>query len=302
MDERRHPLSLKAPGHSGSGSPLHLPGRDSFPRVDDRLVEAEVTRDEILGGRRVIASPANAPHGDQHTELDYVLRAHVAPGYRASVDLLTRHDDKSDFATDASVRREGLDPETGARHLEELAFEVVSEQSEADVAEKAERMHRRGVRRIFALFVKGARRVAEWSAERGSWRALDPGSQIEDRCLVKPLAIASLLDAAAADNAVAEALLAKGNPVLAAREAAAKTEGRVEGRVEGRAEGRAEGLVEGEAKARAEGILKALAARGIGVTAAERQKILRCRSLERLDVWFDRALVASTLREVLADP
>jgi hypothetical protein len=282
MDERRHPLSLKAPGHSGSGSPLSLPGRDSFPRVDDHLVEPEVTRDEIVGGRRVIAMPANPPHGDQHTELDYVLRAHVAAAYRASVDLLTRHGVDSDFATDASVRREGLDPKTGARYLEELAFEVVSEQSEGDAAEKAQSMHRRGVRRIFALFVKGTRRVAEWSPGSAKWQALDPGARIEDRCLVKPLEIAALLDAAAADNAVVEALAAKGNPALQKREAAAKAEGKLEGR--------------------AEDILKALAARGIAVSAAQRRKISGCNSLARLDLWFDRALMASTADEVLAEP
>src|SRR5947209_15598466 len=88
MDEKHSGYSLKAPGPSGA--PLHLPSRGSFPRVDDHLVQPEVTRDEIIEGRRVVAFPAESPHATQHGDLHYVLRAHVAPGYLGAVDLLTR--------------------------------------------------------------------------------------------------------------------------------------------------------------------------------------------------------------------
>jgi hypothetical protein len=297
MDERRHGYQLKAPGSSGAGS-LRLPGRGAFPNVDDHLVEPEVTRDEIIGGRRVVALPAEAPHADRQTQLDYVLRAHVAPGYQAATDLLTRHDVDSDFASDTCVRRAGTDPETGTRYLEELAFEVVSEQNERLVGDKAPRMQRRGVRRIFAIFIKKKQRVCEWSAESQSWQLLDPASQIEDRCLVKPLAVAALLDAAAADKAVAEALLAQGNPVLVEREAAARHAGVVQGAAQGEAEGKAKGLLQRSAEA----ILAVLEARGIAVSAAERQKIRRCRDLERLDRWLRRAALASSAGEVTAEP
>ncbi len=281
MDENRRAYSLKAPGPTGSGSAMRLPGRGTFPNVDDHLVEPEVTRDEIIGGRRVVASPAETAHADQHSRLDYVLQAHVASGYRVSVDLITRHGPITDFASDACVRREGLDPATGRRHLEEIAFEVVSEQREKLATEKAEHMHRRGVRRIFAVWVKSAA-VGEWSSEDRTWRRLEAGAKIEDPCLVKPLEVAALLDAAVADNAVAEALVAKGNPVIRKREAAAKAEGKAEGR--------------------AEAILKFLAARGIAVSEAHRLEILRCQDLGRLDSWLDRAAVASSADEVLADP
>ncbi|HEY4564481.1 MAG TPA: hypothetical protein VIJ36_15975, partial [Thermoanaerobaculia bacterium] len=81
MDENRRSYDLKAPGRSGGGAPQHLPGRGSpFPRVDDHLVEPEVTRDQIIGGHRVVAMPANPPHADQQSRLDYVLQALVAPG------------------------------------------------------------------------------------------------------------------------------------------------------------------------------------------------------------------------------
>lgn len=264
---------------------MRLPGRDSFPGVDDHLVRPEVTRDEILGGRRVVASPALAPHADRHGGLYFALHAHVAPGYRASVDLLTRQGDDWDFATDACVRKEGTDPRTGERHLEEMAFEVVSEQNERDVTEKAFQMHRRGVRRIFALFVKGPRRLCEWSPESRLWRQLEPSSKIEDPCLVKPLEVAALLDAAAADKAVIEALAAKGNPELRRREAVAKAEGKAEGKIRGKAEA----------------ILQILAARGLAVSPAERQKILRCRGLARLERWLERAVTARDTGDVLAD-
>jgi hypothetical protein len=276
MDENRPPYKLKAPGPSGADFPRHLPGRGSFPGLDDHLVEAEVTRDEIIGGQRVVLSPAHEPHATEHSELGYVVRAHVAPGYGAATDLLTRHDQESDFATDTCVRKKGVDPETGGRYLEEIAFEVVSEQKERYVREKALRMHRRGVRRIFAVWVKD-QRVCEWSPESQSWLPLAPGSQIEDPCFVAPLAVAALLDAAVADNAVVAALAAKGNPAILQREA------------------------EGEARGEAAAILKVLEARSVSVSEVQRQEILRCRDLERLDRWLLRATQASSVDEVLSD-
>jgi Putative restriction endonuclease len=287
MGEDRPSYDLKAPG--ASGHTLHLPGRGPFPPLDDRLVEPEVTRDEIIGGRRVVAFPSEAPHADQHGELQYVLRAHVAPGYVAAVDLLTRHDLKSDFASDVCVRRAGVDPQTGSRYLEELAFEVVSEQKEREVSEKVPRMHHRGVRRIFALFVKN-RQVCEWSLEgQGSWQPLTLASRIEDPCLAIPVAVAALLDAATADDAVIEALAAKDNPALRRREAAARNEGEAQGRTEGRVEGMATS------------ILRVLEMRGIAVSPAQRQEILRCADLDRLDLWLGRVALASSAEEVLQE-
>jgi Putative restriction endonuclease len=245
----------------------------SFPNVDDHLVEAEITRDEIIGGQRVVLSPAKEPHATEHSELGYVVRAHVAPGYGAATDLLTRHDEESDFATDTCVCKKGVDPDTGGRYLEEIAFEVVSEQKERYVREKALRMHRRGVRRIFAVWVKD-QRVCEWSPESRSWRPLEADARIEDPCLVAPLSVAALLDAAAADNAVVEALAAKGNPEIQRREAAAV----------------------------AESILKVLEARGVAVSADQGQEILRCRDRDRLDRWLRRAVVASSAGEVTSEP
>jgi len=281
MDEKRAAYSLKAPGRVVSAPALRLPGRGAFPAVDDHLVEPEVTRDEIIGGRRMVASPAEMPHAIRHTDLDYLIRAHVAPGYTTAADLITRFDEDSDFASDVAVLRNGIDPETGSRYLEEIAFEVVSGQNRSIVGEKAVRMHRRGVRRIFTVWLK-KQQVCEWSPESRNWRPLDAEAQIEDPCLVKPMAVAALLDAAAlADDAVVEALVAKDNPAIRKREAAAE------------ARGRAAGL--------ATALLGLLDERGVAVSTGQRQEILGCHDPERLNRWLRRAVRASSVDEVTSE-
>jgi rhamnose utilization protein RhaD (predicted bifunctional aldolase and dehydrogenase) len=75
-------------------------------------------------------------------------------------------------------------------------------------------MHRRGVRRIFAAFVKGTQRVCEWEPKSQSWHLLDRGAAIADVILIRPLPVVALLDAAEADNAAVEALRAKNHPKL----------------------------------------------------------------------------------------
>lgn len=281
MDEKRAAYSLRAPGRIASAPALRLPGRGPFPDVDDHLVEPVVTRDEIIGGLRVVASPAEEPHATRHTDLDYLVRAHVAPGYTTAADLITRFDEDSDFATDVAVFKKGIDPETGGRHLEEVVFEVVSRQNRGLVGKKAVRMHRRGVRRIFTVWLR-KQQVCEWCSETESWRPMEAGAQIEDPCLVKPLAVAALLDAAPADDAVVEALAAKSNPMILKREAAAEARGRTEGV--------------------AASLLEVLEARGLSVSAAQRQEILGCHDLERLNRWLRHAIRASSTEELLAEP
>jgi hypothetical protein len=277
MDPKRTAYSLKAPGRSDSGAPQRLPGRGPLPRVDDHLVVPEITRDEIVGGLRVVASPAHPPHATRLTELDYVIRAHVAlGGYRVAADLLTRHDLDSDFATDVCVFKDGVDPGTGARYLEEIAFEVVSEQNERLVTEKAARMQKRGVRRVFTVWVKEGR-VCEWSAESRSWRLLETDSRIEDPCLAAPLAVAALLDAAAADRSVVEALAAKDSPAILERDAVA----------------RARGV--------ADSILMILEERDIPMSMAQRQEIVSSHDRDRLSRWLRKAVSASSAEEVTSE-
>jgi predicted transposase YdaD len=68
---------------------------------------------------------------------------------------------------------------------------------------------------------------------------------------------------------------------------------------EGRTEGRAEGHAEGHAKGRAETLLLILAARGLEVSAKERERILGCTDCALLDGWIERALSASSTSQIL---
>ncbi|KFA91696.1 hypothetical protein Q664_20375 [Archangium violaceum Cb vi76] len=67
------------------------------------------------------------------------------------------------------------------------------------------------------------------------------------------------------------------------------------GLVRGRQEGREQGLQHGLSV----GILRILTARGVPVDDAVRQRILTCTDMATLDRWFDRALNATTLSDVL---
>jgi hypothetical protein len=235
------PGYLLAPGATGPA--MRLPGAGEIkPRVDDHLVREEM-REEMVRGRRIVAAPAKPPHAERHCEVTYVIRAHAAAGYLAATDLLTRVGPSSDFATDTCVRKAGIDPETGTRYLEELAFEVVSAQSMSDITERAEDLSNRGVRRLIAIFVKKGE-VAEWSAKSKSWVALSRDAKLEDPTLARPMVIRALLDAAVADNEVAAALHTKGNPQLAEYEAKAREEGLAEGTSKGIAKGIAQGRIE----------------------------------------------------------
>jgi hypothetical protein len=260
MDPKRPPgeMWLAPPPPSSSGA-LRLPARDA-PPLDEHLVQPETTRDQLVRGRKVIAMPSLPPHGDRHFKLDYVIGAHVQEGYVGSTDLLTRSAETSDFATDTCIRKAGIDPRTGQRYLEELAFEIVNEQSLRDITEQAEDLTARGVRRLIAIFVKKGE-AREWSPQTATWKKLDPESTIADPTLARPIRVKELLDAAEADNAVVHALDAKGNPALQKlREESLHKglekglekgieqgleQGRQEGRREGRDEGRREGLVQG---------------------------------------------------------
>jgi predicted transposase/invertase (TIGR01784 family) len=77
---------------------------------------------------------------------------------------------------------------------------------------------------------------------------------------------------------------------------------RAEGRAEGLAEGQARGLAEGQARGRADGVVRILVARGVRLDDESRQRILGCRDLTTLDRWFDRALHAHRLSDVLDEP
>ncbi len=209
---------------------LHAPESPSVPRVDDQLVRPE-TREEMVRGRMVYAAPAKEPHADRHNSLNFVTGGCIAPGYIASSDLLTRAGPRSDFATDTCIRREGIDPSTGARYLEELAFEIVAEQSQRSITERAQDLSARGVRRLIAIFVKRGE-VCEWSPERDDWIQLGLDDVLEDPTLAEPIPIRALLDQTEASRAVVRGLHAKGDPELRSIEARALEQGLEQGRMQ----------------------------------------------------------------------
>ena len=223
---------------------VELPGANQSPSAplypSDSAVEPG-SRNELIDGQLVEAMPAHAPHGDRHSELDYVLRAHAAPGYQTSSDMLTRTSLPWEIAADASIRKAlaadstdstpaaghngsgaPVDPEPVRRHLEEMVFEIKSTQSERDLTARARQFADRGVRRVFGIWVSGDidgkqvenGPVKEWSRDEERWIEFAEDDVIDDPCLARPMAIRALLDAAAADDAVVEALAAKNNPAL----------------------------------------------------------------------------------------
>ena len=61
------------------------------------------------------------------------------------------------------------------------------------------------------------------------------------------------------------------------------------------------GRAEGEARGRAEGVLRVLAARGLEVSDELSARILACTDLHTLDRWITRAAVEKSVSEIFAD-
>jgi Uma2 family endonuclease len=251
---------------------LHRP----LPPVDARLVAPE-TRYEIIDGELTYVSPADPPHASRHSKISAILEAYVAPGYDVASDMLTRTSELGDMAPDASVYPLAPDPETGGRQIERLAFEVVSTERIGAAERKAERLAERGVGRVFAVDVVRAR-VLEWHAATAGWSVLPGDGVIVDPALVGPLPVGDLL-AASADDAMARALLAKENPVLADAVDAGREAGRREGRIEA--------------------LLLILGARGFTVSA-DRQRTIATAEVAQLDGWLVRAGACASVEELLS--
>jgi hypothetical protein len=245
-----------------------------LPEVDQRLVAPE-TRFEIVDGRPVYVAPADEPHGERHSGLAGLLRAHRAVGYSVAVDMLTRTSRRDDIAPDASVYPTARDPRTGGRQLEELVFQIASTESLSDAGVKAAKLVARGVRRVFALDLKRVR-VLEWL--QGRWALVERGSRIVDPALAVPLGVDALLDAALTDDAIVRAFRVKRHPEFAAE--------------------RAEGEVQGCAKA----LLIVLVGRGLEPSDGERERILAERDMGRLERWLAVAGTCADVAELLALP
>ena len=278
----------------------------AWPPVDDYLDEPdEVSRWERIGGVRKEASPATEDHGDPHFELDALVKAHLDKGYIGSVDLKTRVSKKHEYASDTCVRRAGIDPATGRRYLEELVFEVVHKRSAKETKARAKGFAARGVRRQIGIFAKD-KTVREWLEGEADWgQPLDSDPGLRDPCLAVPLPFAAFFDPALAEEAIARALEAKGDPVILEIKDKSEKRGEIRGKKRGEkrglAQGKAEGLAEGETRGRAEALLTILDARGFALSKEVRERILATTDRETLDRWLRRAAAASALEEVTGE-
>jgi Uma2 family endonuclease len=273
--------AMLALGAGSAASSMHCPAKprdeepasslrrvEPRPAVDERLI-APGARHEVLDGKLLFVPPADERHGTAHLDLAAVLRAHATRDYRGAVDMLTRTREVGDHAPDASVYPQERDPVTGGRKLEELAFEIASEQSLRVSTDKARDYVDRGVRRVFCIEL-GKRRVLEWSREKNDWDELSVDASIADKCFIKPLPVRVLLDAALVDDALAEALIAKKNRRIQAAIASAA----------------------------ADALLRVLDARSVTLIPADRQQILACSDVEQLATWTTRAAVATRREDV----
>ena len=251
-----------------------------LPAVDDRLARPEEGEEyvdgEYFGWQTMAGDPE---HADPQCQLAYVVRACVAPGYIASAELLTRTDKESDFASDVSVRREGTDPATDSRYLEEISFEVANSQTLSKLETRARKLVKRGVRRVFGIMVKDCE-IREWRSH-GGFKVRPLAGEIRDRAFKKPLRVRAILDAAAADRLVVEALWAKQEPNLVKL-------------VE-------KGEARGEARGLAMAILLTFEAHGITLDAESRETVLGCREVTLLKRWLEKALVAGSAADVVAE-
>jgi hypothetical protein len=248
-------------------------------RLDEHLVAPE-TRWEVIDGARVQTPPAQPPQADRHFTMNYVIGAHLASGYLGASDLLTRWSSDNDYATDTSVRRAGINEATGERYLEEMVFDVVDAQQREDLDKRARLLSRRGVRRIFAVFVKeGA--VKEWSHEAETWQVLAPTAVIEDACLSVPLPVCALLDPGAAEEAVVRCLIARKHPVFEEYFQARWTQG----------------LCNGRRKA----LYGTLAARGLTLDRQQQARIDACADPDMLTEWLRRTVTAMHVDEIFLD-
>ncbi|HEX6683675.1 MAG TPA: hypothetical protein VF062_12810 [Candidatus Limnocylindrales bacterium] len=81
-------------------------------------------------------------------------------------------------------------------------------------------------------------------------------------------------------------------------QAKGKAEGIAEGKAEGIAEGKAEGLAEGQLLGEADALITVLGARGVKLSAAQRERIMSCHSLKQLKDWMTKSLTVCDAEEL----
>jgi hypothetical protein len=237
--------TLRSEPSPAAAEPLPL----SAPLVDDYLDDPDDPdtsgRWERIGNERMEASPATSDHGDPHFELDALIKAHLAEGWVGSTDLKTRVNKKQEYASDTCVRREGIDPDTGSRYLEELVFEVVHKRSAKKTKERARGFAACGVRRQIGIFVK-QKKIREWQKSEKDWgEPLDLEQSLEDKCMAVALPLAPLFDSALSQVAIVRAYEAKDHPAILEIKEKSEKKGEEKGEEKGEKRGEEIGLIKG---------------------------------------------------------
>ena len=94
--------------------------RDDVP-VDEHII-AGGARYEILDGQVFYVPPADEPHAARQLQVGVVVTDHLANGFEAATEMLTRTSELNDFAPDVSVYPTARDPETGGRQARASCF------------------------------------------------------------------------------------------------------------------------------------------------------------------------------------
>ena len=256
------------------------------------------TRHEVEDGRVVYVPPADELHASCHSKLSALLEIYVRDDYDAATSMLTRTSVTDDLAPDASVFLRDRNPETGGRHLEELAFEIINTEELSHAESRARKLAGRGVRRVFAIDVE-RQRVLEWSAELDGWQLLSPTSAIHDPVFVAALPVEALTEPGKVKDALLLGLIAKGNRVIEAWLAEAQAEAEAEAKARAKAQAKAEAKAQAKAQALAEAILQILTTRGLAIPDELERQVLGCSDSDRLAQWLSRARTARSASELL---
>jgi flagellar biosynthesis/type III secretory pathway protein FliH len=126
--------------------------------------------------------------------------------------------------------------------------------------------------------------------------AASVGLNEERALLYSDVILASLSEVT---RAAMEELMASGNYEYQSEFAKThQAKGRAEGRAEGEARGEAKGRAEGEARGEARSLLTVLDARGLVVSAEQKERITTCTDLELLGRWLRKAVTARSAEEL----
>jgi hypothetical protein len=282
------------PGYVFPGADKRVPSTvpPPFPRLEDRLVPDEDSPYEMIRGEKVMALPAKAEHADAQLRAAVGVDLFLRDDYVAAVEMLTRVGVGSDFATDVSVRKRGLDPATGERYLEELSFEIVNEQSLKGIETKAQDLVCRGVRRVLAIFVKKGQ-ISEWSRTQQCFVAMDKDGTFDDPVLVRPMVVRALADRALAQAELIRTLEMQKHPEIQR----IHKKGLDEGHKKGLDEGRKKAFDEITTKVRLM-FVRLMRVRFGEIPSAALLRIDRA-DADTLDAWANKVASASCIDDVL---